>query len=141
MDEELIRLVGRRAGHRCEYCQVPRTFTRMQFQIDHITARKHRGPTAAGNLALSCLPCNGHKGPNLAGIDRPSRKIVRLFHPRRHKWTHHFRWDGAVLVGRTAIGRVTIVVLEINLPYRVVHRQMLIDEGVFPPPEIVAGPE
>ena len=113
----------------------------MRFQIDHIIARKHRGPSVAGNLALSCLVCNGHKGPNLAGIDPASRKIVRLFHPRLHKWTHHFRWDGAVLIGRTPIGRVTVIVLEINLPYRVAIRQALIDEGVFPPNEIVAGPE
>jgi hypothetical protein len=36
-------------------------------------------------------------------------------------------------VGKTAIGRVTIAVLEINFSERVLLRQSLIDEGVFPP--------
>jgi hypothetical protein len=31
-----------------------------------------------------------------------------------------------------AIGRVTVAVLEINLPYRVALRQALIEGGVFP---------
>ena len=37
-----------------------------------------------------------------------------LFNPRRQKWDRHFRWDGPLLVGRTAIGRTTIRVLQIN---------------------------
>ena len=141
MDDELVQLVWRRAGSCCEYCRHPRAFTNMAFQIDHIIARKHRGPTVARNLALSCLVCNGHKGPNIAGIDPASRKIVRLFHPRLHKWAYHFRWDGPELFGRTPIGRTTVEVLEINLPYRVDIRQVLMDEGVFPPRDIVTGPE
>jgi hypothetical protein len=77
--------------------------------------------------------CNSYKGPNIAGIDPVSRSIVPLFHPRRHKWARHFRWDGPILVGRTPIGRATVAVLEINEPYRVAARRLLIDEGVFPP--------
>jgi len=80
-----------------------------------------------------CAFCNHHKGPNIAGIDSLSRAIVRLFHPRRHKWDRHFRWHGAELVARTPIGRATIAVLEINLPHRVTLRQALIQEGLFPP--------
>ncbi len=141
MDEELIRLVWRRAGSCCEYCRHPRAFTRMSFAIDHIIARKHRGLTAAGNLALTCIACNGHKGPNIAGIDPASRKIVRLFHPRLHKWAYHFRWDGPVLIGRTPIGRTTVAVLEINLPYRVALRRALISEGAFPLDAVVSESE
>ena len=133
MDEELVQQVWRRAGSLCEYCRLPRTVMPIAFEIDHIIARKHRGAAVASNLALACFPCNSHKGSNLSGIDPASGAIVRLFHPRRHKWTHHFRWDGPVLIGRTPIGRATVVVLEINLPYRVAIRQELIDEGVFPP--------
>ena len=89
--------------------------------------------TVAGNLALACFSCNNAKGPNIAGIDPVSKAIVRLFHPRLHKWSAHFRWDGPALNGRTPIGRTTIEVLEINLPRRLVLRRMLIEEGVFPP--------
>lgn len=76
--------------------------------------------------------CNNHKGPNIAGIDDESNQVTRLFHPRRDSWDEHFRWDGPVLVGRTAIGRATVAVLEIDLPHRVAHRQALIEEGAFP---------
>jgi hypothetical protein len=133
MDEELVQRVWRRAGFLCEYCRLPRIFMPLAFEIDHIIARKHRGRTVGSNLALACLPCNSHKGSNLSGIDPASGSIVRLFHPRRHKWTHHFRWDGPWLIGRTPIGRATVAVLEINLPHRVAIRQVLMQEGVFPP--------
>lgn len=56
-----------------------------------------------------------------------------FFHPRRQKWLRHFRWDGPFLVGRTAVGRVAVAVLAINLRHRVALRQGLIDAGLFPP--------
>jgi hypothetical protein len=132
MDPELVELVWQRAGGRCEYCQVHHEQDELHFEVDHIIARKHRGPTRGGNLCLACFACNNHKGPNLSGIDPNTGKIVQLFNPRRHSWHRHFRWDGPVLVGRTAIGRATVIVLEINLDYRVDLRQGLIDEGIFP---------
>jgi hypothetical protein len=104
----------------------------LAFEIDHIRAIKHRGPTRAGNLCLACFACNNHKGPNLSGYDILTKRIEPLFNPRRHKWMKHFKWDGPVLVGLTPVGRVTVTVLEINLDYRVDLRQGLIDEGVFP---------
>jgi hypothetical protein len=55
------------------------------FEIDHIIARKHRGPTAAGNLAESCYYCNVYKGPNLTGRDPATGKVTKLYHPRRHE--------------------------------------------------------
>jgi len=125
--------VWRRAGNRCEYCQVQQAFDRLPFEIDHIIAIKHRGLTRAGNLCLACFACNHHKGPNVSGVDPKSRKSVPLFHPRRHRWRRHFRWDGPVLVGLTSNGRATVIVLEINLDYRVGFRHRLIVEGVFPP--------
>jgi hypothetical protein len=133
MEAALEEVVWERAAEQCEYCQLPQACTRLTHEIDHIIALKHRGPTVAGNLALACFACNNHKGTNLAGIDPLTGAIVRLFHPRRHRWSRHFFWNGPTLVGRTAIRRVTIVVLEINLPYRVALRQALIDEGEFPP--------
>ena len=133
MNLRLERLVWRRARLLCEYCQMPQAYDDLPFQIDHILALKHGGLTVVQNLALACFPCNNHKGPNIAGRDPSSERIVRLFHPRRHKWQQHFRWDGPLLVGLTSIGRATIAVLEINLPYRVTLRQALIGEKLFPP--------
>ncbi len=78
-----------------------------------------------------CRLCNSFKGPNLAGRDKETDATVRLFDPRRDNWHDHFQWDGAVLCALTAIGRVTIAVLRINLSYRVAVRSSLMEEGVF----------
>ena len=132
MERALEGLVWNRAGGRCEYCRTRQEDDELPFQIDHIIAKKHDGPTRAGNLCLACFACNNHKGPNIAGIDQLTGQVVKLFNPRRQKWSRHFRWHGALLVGRTPVGRVTVAVLAINLPYRIALRQGLIDEGLFP---------
>lgn len=119
MDEALARVVRRRANEACEYCRLAVTSADLGFEIDHI-------------IALACFYCNSFKGPNLSGIDPRTRRITRLYHPRRHKWDYHFAWDGPILVGRTAIGRATIQVLRINDPTAVEHRRLLLDEAGEP---------
>ncbi|MBV9125614.1 MAG: HNH endonuclease [Planctomycetes bacterium] len=135
MDEATRELVRRRARRRCKYCRLHEEddplFT---FHVEHIRARQHGGTDTPGNLALACHQDNLHKEPNLTGIDPVTGKLTRLFNPRRHKWTRHFRWDGLRLVGRTAIGRATVVVLGMNLVDRVTLREALITAGRFPPP-------
>jgi hypothetical protein len=133
MKASLNDLVRDRSKGLCEYCLLARAYAPLPHQVDHIIAVKHRGSTTASNLALACFACNKHKSCNLSGIDPESGTIVRLFHPRRLKWSTHFRWEGPILVGRTAIGRATVEVLEINLSHRVEFRRALIDEGHFPP--------
>ena len=134
MDEALAQAVRERAGNACEYCRMLQAFyPTVAFPIDHIIARQHRGPTALSNLALACLRCNSNKGPNIAGIDPVTRKLTRLFNPRRHRWGRHFHWDGPRIVGRTPVGRATLQVLGMNDPRVVAVRQALIEEGVFPP--------
>jgi hypothetical protein len=133
MDDALAKWVRERAKHRCEYCQLPQSCSSIRFQLDHIIAEQHGGLTVAANLALACLADNNHKGPNLAGVDPRTGKRVWLFHPRRQKWSRHFRWKGPLLIGRTPVGRATVVVLAMNLPHRVAQRAALIAEGVFPP--------
>jgi hypothetical protein len=133
MDAALTRLVWQRANHCCEYCQLSQEYDDRPFEIDHIISRKHRGPGVASNVALSCFRCNAFKGSDISGRDRLTRKLTPLFNPRRHKWLRHFRWEGAYLVGRTPIGRVTVEVLNINDPFRVELREELMEEGLFPP--------
>lgn len=82
MDPSLVSLVWQRAKAACEYCQLPQNLSSIPFEIDHILARKHGGLTTEANLALACFYCNSYKGPNIAGIDPVSERIVRLFHPR-----------------------------------------------------------
>jgi hypothetical protein len=133
MDRELEKLVWERAAGRCEYRQVHQGDLDLPFEVDHVIAEHHLGRTEARNLCLACFACNRHKGPNVAGVDPKTRKIVPLFNPRRQKWSRHFRRAGPVLVGRTPKGRATVIALKINLDYRIDLRQGLIDEGKFPP--------
>ncbi len=132
MDLLIEQLVRRRGEGRCEYCHLPQDVSPLPFQIDHVIARKHGGPSTADNLALACFFCNSYKGPNIAGIDGQSGRIVRLFHPRKDRWNRHFFWDGSFLIGQSRIGRATIAVLSINHPEFVAWRNVLVREGIFP---------
>jgi cation diffusion facilitator CzcD-associated flavoprotein CzcO len=126
MDTALRSLVRRRARDVCEYCRLPQTASPIvRFHVEHIIARQHGGATEADNLALACNHCNFHKGPNIAGIDPGSGQLVPLFHPRHHRWSEHFAWDGTVLVGRTPIGRATVQLLAMNAWERVEVRDNL----------------
>src|SRR4051794_33644680 len=131
MNPALRVAVKHRAGARCEYCHLPEACVPfVSFQVEHIVARQHRGPTALGNTAWACARCNLCNGPNLAGIDEVTNAMIKLFNPRKMKWARHFRWEGPVIVGRTAIGRATVNVLQMNDGDRVELRQALLDEGV-----------
>jgi hypothetical protein len=132
MDASTREEVRRRAAGRCEYCHLPEAHVVTPFQTEHVVPKQHRGGDALGNLAYACLRCNLHKGPNLTGIDDKTKKLTRLFNPRRHRWSRHFRWEGAVLVGKTTVGRTTVAVLAMNDPDRVALRRELLDQGLFP---------
>lgn len=125
--------VWERANGCCEYCQMPQDHDPRPFHLDHIRPQKHGGPTVMENLALSCAACSLFKGPNPAGFDPESDVMQPLFNPRTQVWNEHFEWRGGSLTGLTPIGRATVQVLNINEPLRVMHRELLIEMGVFPP--------
>jgi hypothetical protein len=133
MEKALDQAVRSKARGLCEYCHSSQEHYPERFQIDHVISRQHKGESTLQNLALCCLECNKRKGPNIAGIDPETGQMAPLFNPRRDEWKAHFKWLGAKLVGMSAIGRATITVLDINRAPRVVVRQTLIEEGVFPP--------
>lgn len=126
----IVRLVRSRAAGRCEYCHFPEAEAELPFQIDHIIARKHDGSGNEKNLALACLYCNSAKGPSIAGIDPLDGTIVRLFHPRRDRWSEHFVWRAGRLSGKTPEARATIAVLRINDSAAVAVREGLLEEGI-----------
>jgi hypothetical protein len=133
MNQALVTLVRRRARQCCEYCRLPQTHSAIPFEIDHIIARKHGGPTAPDNLAFACFYCNSAKGANVADYDPDTGKLAALFNPRRQKWTRHFYWNGPRLLGRTRTGRATIAVLAINDPAFLALREARLAAGLFPP--------
>ena len=48
-------LVWRRAGNCCEYGRMPREYDDTTFEIDHVIATSHGGPTRAAHLCLACF--------------------------------------------------------------------------------------
>jgi hypothetical protein len=129
MDAELRQVVQERAQGRCEYCLFPEDHAFYPFQVDHIIAEKHHGPTVSDNLAWSCYYCNTYKGPNIAGWNVEKEEVVRLYHPRKDVWSDHFEWKGPFVIGRTDIGRATIDVLCMNHPDAVAVRRLLFEYG------------
>jgi hypothetical protein len=130
MDAELKVTVRLRAGFRCEYCHFPEAVAELPLQFDHIIAEQHGGKAALPNLALACARCNRYKGPNLSGIDPDSGQMIRLFNPRIDTWDEHFVWDRERLESKTAIGRTTLAVLQINHPDAESQRAALLREGI-----------
>jgi len=127
----LRNLVKERANYRCEYCLFPESAALVAYHVDHIVAEKHGGLTKADNLANACALCNARKGSDLTSIDPFTKEIVPLYHPRQDKWTSHFRLSGAEFVPLTPVGRVTLQLLQLNSPTKIVERQILIAAGLF----------
>ena len=122
----LRQLVIERAQGRCEYCLIHQDVSIYSHEVDHIIALKHSGQTIAENLALSCLPCNRHKGSDFATIDPNTGEIVPLFNPRRQVWDEHFTLNNGRIEGITLIGQATARLLMFNTPTRILERQLLI---------------
>jgi hypothetical protein len=61
--------------------------------------------------------------------------LVPLFNPRRQSWSEHFVWsdDGTRILGKTPIGRATIVALQLNNLISVVVRRHWVPAGWHPP--------
>jgi hypothetical protein len=131
MDAATVQSVRQRAGNRCEYCHLPQEFSGLRFHVEHIVARQHRGTDDADNLALACPECNCHKGTNLTGVDPDTGKVTPLFHPRRDRWADHFKIVDGGIVGKTAAGRTTTWLLEMNSSERQRMRQRLIKLGLL----------
>ncbi|PWU14335.1 MAG: hypothetical protein C5B50_17295 [Verrucomicrobia bacterium] len=134
MTAKVRRQVRARAKRRCEYCRLPDWVELAgPFHVEHIVARQHRGPDNVANLAWACSRCNLHKGTNLSGVDPDSSDIVRLFNPRQDRWDDHFELVGAVIRGRSAAGRATVWLFQMNAERRVEFRAELIEQGLWEP--------
>jgi hypothetical protein len=128
---EQVRTEGKR---RCAYCQVPEVMTYHRLEMEHIIPRFSGGTSEESNLCLSCRLCNESKGPQTHAKDPETGRTVALFHPKRQKWSRHFRWsaDGTLLMGVTACGRATVAALKLNEPLRVEARRRWLQVGLHP---------
>ena len=128
---EIRDFVRERANGRCEYCMYPESLAFSAFEIDHIISLKHGGETSQDNLALSCPICNKYKGSDIASIDHETGNMVALYHPRKDRWTKHFRFENGLLVPLTPVGRATARLLRLNAIFRVVERKLPYISGLY----------
>jgi 5-methylcytosine-specific restriction endonuclease McrA len=130
--DSLRQQVINHAGSCCEYCLISQKDCLVAHEVDHIISEKYHGETSFGNLCLSCLHCNRHKGSDIASTDVETGQLVYLFHPRRDIWSDHFTLDGAYIRPLTPRGRVTASILQLNSPYQLSRREGLITVQSYP---------
>ena len=135
----LRRIVFERADGNCEYCLIPDALALASHQVDHVISEKHGGETVSENLALSCSFCNQAKGSDVGSIDFETGEYVRFYHARRDQWMEHFEIDTATgeILGMSAIGRVTVRLLQMNRAAYLPERLMLLQAGVLVLPGLV----
>jgi len=86
----------------------------------------------ATNLALACLRCNRHKGPNVGSFDPLTGQLTPFFDPRRQQWAEHFRLEQAEIIPLTPEARVKVRILRLNDADRMAERQALLNVGLYP---------
>ena len=133
--QSVRRTLRERAGNRCEYCRHSADFASGPFVCEHIWPRVLGAGDTLDELAWACSACNGHKHAKTHALDSQTKCRVRLFNPRRQKWTRHFAWsdDTLYILGRTAVGRATIAALQLNHLEVVNLRRALKAIGEHPP--------
>ena len=132
ISSELRQKVIERAESRCEYCRFPLAASLLNFEMEHIIAEKHGGSSEEDNLALACPHCNRFKGSDLGSLDSETGILTPFFNPRTQSWGEHFQLDGAMIVPLSAEGRVTVKILQLNYPERLLERERLIKVNQYP---------
>ncbi len=119
----------------CAYCYTTEANTGQPMTVDHIIPQSQGGTTMFENLCFACRRCNEFKGSVDSAKDPLTGETAVLFHPRQQTWVDHFQWDeaGALLIGLTAVGRATIVALNMNNPVIVDTRRRWVSVGWHPP--------
>lgn len=131
LSPDLRDKVRQRAGNRCEYCLKPDSVEAYPFHVDHILALKHEGETEFDNLAWACFHCNIAKGTDVASYDTETGTLVPYYNPRIENWHEHFERSGAFILGKTATGRVTVRMLQLNEEAEIETRLQLIAAGLW----------
>jgi len=133
----LRRRVASQAGHRCGYCHTSEHLTGIPHTVDHLVPLAAGGESTEGNLWLACRVCNEFKGTQTQAPDPETVQSQPLFNPRTQNWRDHFIWDatGTHIVGRTPVGRATVVALRLNRDLAVFARSRWVKAGWHPPEE------
>jgi hypothetical protein len=137
ISEELRQRVRERAKDRCGYCLSAQQYVMGQLEIEHLIPVSRGGTDDENNLWLACRLCNGYKGDQLEAVDPQTEQSVSLFNPRTQNWSEHFAWDvdKIRMVGLSAIGRATVVALQLNNQIALIVRGNWVSAGWHPPVE------
>jgi hypothetical protein len=103
--------------------------------MDHIVPRAKGGSSNFKNLGLACSVCNNGKRAHTRASDPDTGRQVRLFNPRKDRWSRHFHWskDFGTIIGSTAVGRATVAALKMNDPHIVALRLVWAGWKMHPP--------
>ena len=87
-----------------------------RLHIDHLVPLTRGGTDDETNLWLACPICNGHKADKITETDPETGAVAPLFNPRAQAWSDYFHWAerGLHIIGYTAIGRATVVALQLD---------------------------
>lgn len=131
--DPLRRLVIERANGYCEYCRAPLAMV-VTMEIDHIWPESAGGLTNADNLCLACGHCNGLKLAYVEAEDPETGQMAPLYNPRQN-WHNHFYWseDHLTVIGKTPVGRATIIRLGMNRERMMEARRHWLVAGWNPP--------
>jgi hypothetical protein len=135
LSEELRQQLLEADDHRCAYCQTTQANSGYPMVVDHILPGSKGGKTEFENLCFACHRCNEFKGSTTHLEDPLTGEMTALFHPRQQAWSDHFRWEvtGIRLVGLTAMGRVTVIALNMNNAVIIDARRNWVRVGWHPP--------
>jgi hypothetical protein len=135
LPQELRQQLEEADDHRCAYCQTLQANSGQRMVPDHIAPKSIGGETVFANLCFSCRLCNEFKGSSTTGIDPLTSQTMPLFHPRQQIWSDHFAWDesGIRIIGLTAVGRATLVRLQMNNEVIIPARRKWVSAGWHSP--------
>ncbi|MEL6778931.1 MAG: HNH endonuclease [Cyanobacteria bacterium J06597_16] len=128
------------ANYRCEYCRTSSQLTGIPLVMDHILPKSLGGSDKPENLAASCYRCNEFKGAKTHAKDPATSQFITLFNPRYQTWHSEFVWGngGTHIIGKTAIGRTTVIALRLNNDQIVEARALWISARWHPPSDHIA---
>lgn len=132
---ELRTQVEQADRRRCCYCLTQEINSGIALSFDHIVPQSRSGGTNFENLCLACRSCNEFKSDRTKAVDPLTGDVVPLFHPRQQVWNDHFTWseDGTRIGGITAIGRATVLALQLNHVTIIAARRRWVSSGWHPP--------
>ena len=128
-------MCGLAARYRCGYCQSSQRYVLGLLEIDHIIPKARGGTDEEANLWLACRMCNSFKNTQVTARDPLSGRRVRLFNPRRQRWSRHFFWgeDGTRFSGGRHVAVRTVIALQLNHVIAVMVRREWVTAGWHPP--------